>query len=171
MESLDNFIAQMLGYGNRGNELPPGQEDAAHPATHSALTGSILFLVESFNSTARPTENQGMGYLFYVDNIPFVALTFISARPAASKPLLLNELRACINKIPCMRYAEGMRQKDCSICMDCLVPKKYVRKLTCGHVFHKNCIDKCLMSRLFHCPNCRKRIMAFRRGKVRLEPA
>lgn len=45
--------------------------------------------------------------------------------------------------------------KDCSICMDDIKFKKeYIRKLNCGHYFHKKCIDTWLTNSL-SCPMCR----------------
>jgi hypothetical protein len=42
---------------------------------------------------------------------------------------------------------------DCSICYD--NEDKIIRKLSCGHEFHLNCIDKWLAKRK-NCPYCRK---------------
>ena len=45
----------------------------------------------------------------------------------------------------------------CSICLDKYKVGEYKRKLTCGHKFHKKCIDKWFKySNDFRCPICRK---------------
>lgn len=47
----------------------------------------------------------------------------------------------------------------CSICQEDYTTKEYKRSLTCGHTFHKRCIDKWMRtSPNLDCPYCRKSI-------------
>ena len=48
---------------------------------------------------------------------------------------------------------------ECTICANCIgnSRRKFVTKLTCGHVFHPKCINRWLVSQLT-CPNCRYKI-------------
>uniref|UniRef100_A0A0D9W6G2 RING-type domain-containing protein n=1 Tax=Leersia perrieri TaxID=77586 RepID=A0A0D9W6G2_9ORYZ len=55
---------------------------------------------------------------------------------------------------------------ECPTCQDAMVAGDVVRKLSCGHVFHKSCtrggIDKWLRENKLSCPNCRKRALSVR---------
>lgn len=44
---------------------------------------------------------------------------------------------------------------SCSVCNDTYINGEYQRKLQCGHVFHKKCVDKWLKVN-FTCPLCRQ---------------
>ncbi|XP_062110009.1 E3 ubiquitin-protein ligase RHA2A-like [Humulus lupulus] len=44
---------------------------------------------------------------------------------------------------------------DCVVCMSTLRTGEQVRKLSCRHVFHKNCFDGWLEHLNFNCPLCR----------------
>ena len=46
---------------------------------------------------------------------------------------------------------------ECSICVDTISKKEYIRKLNCGHKFHKKCVDTWLIYSL-SCPMCRETI-------------
>lgn len=50
----------------------------------------------------------------------------------------------------------GFLEKECSICMEKYTLHKHVRVLSCGHDFHKCCIDKWLVDGSVNCPICRK---------------
>jgi hypothetical protein len=47
----------------------------------------------------------------------------------------------------------------CPICMDDFCCGEYSRTLTCGHLFHKKCIDKWFKKDKNDCPMCRKQIL------------
>lgn len=44
---------------------------------------------------------------------------------------------------------------DCTICLESFVPSDSVRGLSCGHVFHVECIDPWLTNRRACCPTCK----------------
>ena len=44
--------------------------------------------------------------------------------------------------------------KECTICQDVYKEREYSRKLKCGHMFHKKCIDRWLKQNP-SCPICR----------------
>lgn len=49
---------------------------------------------------------------------------------------------------------------ECCICCENVKTNEYIRELNCGHVFHKKCIDKWLLSSMkeketVSCPICR----------------
>ena len=53
----------------------------------------------------------------------------------------------------CKHNTESEMEKDCSICLDACLEN--IKKLPCGHIFHKNCI-KDWDWRNDGCPNCRQ---------------
>jgi hypothetical protein len=47
-------------------------------------------------------------------------------------------------------------QKECNLCNKCYKKGTYKRELPCKHVFHKGCIDRCLIqSENMECPTCK----------------
>ncbi|PIM97871.1 hypothetical protein CDL12_29656 [Handroanthus impetiginosus] len=44
---------------------------------------------------------------------------------------------------------------DCVVCLNGLGEGNHVRRLACGHVFHKDCFDGWLEHLNFNCPLCR----------------
>lgn len=51
------------------------------------------------------------------------------------------------------------KQEDCPICYDAIL-RNDNRKLKCGHVFHKSCVDE-WVSRKGTCPMCRAVISVY----------
>jgi hypothetical protein len=43
----------------------------------------------------------------------------------------------------------------CAICLDSYAMDASVRRLTCGHIFHQDCVDEWLLERSSRCPICR----------------
>lgn len=56
------------------------------------------------------------------------------------------------------RISSNDQEITCSICLDLFKEGLYKRTLTCGHVFHKKCIDKWITKDFQKtCPICRGR--------------
>lgn len=65
-----------------------------------------------------------------------------------------------IEKIPLYLYSEQTStEKGCSICLEDFENGCYVRRLSCDHVFHKECVDE-WFHRHFVCPICRSRALS-----------
>ena len=66
-----------------------------------------------------------------------------------------------INQLPSERVPRkgenATAYGDCCICMDCINAGQVVRKLECGHSYHKNCVDKWLKQKAC-CPVCQRHI-------------
>lgn len=67
------------------------------------------------------------------------------------------------SQIPAMRY-DSLRMCDCltqecSICLSEFEPNAEVNHLSCGHVFHKLCLEKWLNYWNITCPLCRNCMM------------
>ena len=61
-------------------------------------------------------------------------------------------------RIPAMHYdslCPKQLEHDCSVCLTKFRPKAVINHLSCGHVFHKVCVEKWLKYRKLTCPNCR----------------
>lgn len=46
-------------------------------------------------------------------------------------------------------------EHDCSVCLSHFEPESEINRLTCGHVFHKDCLEKWLAYWNITCPLCR----------------
>jgi hypothetical protein len=69
-----------------------------------------------------------------------------------------------ISKLPSevWRPAAGC-DGECSICIETLLPGDCVRRMGCGHTFHKSCIDLWLLRRA-DCPLCKCEVTAISNG-------
>lgn len=47
--------------------------------------------------------------------------------------------------------------EECPICLEQYIPGIYKRTLSCGHYFHKKCIDEWFKRENMDCPLCRKK--------------
>lgn len=53
---------------------------------------------------------------------------------------------------------EEVTTENCSICLDEYKNEDRLRKLGCGHRFHKGCLDACVAIQLYCCPLCQQPI-------------
>ncbi|OMJ14507.1 E3 ubiquitin-protein ligase [Smittium culicis] len=61
-----------------------------------------------------------------------------------------------LNKdINCKADQYSVECSECLICFDSINPGEIIRGIPCTHVFHKDCLDVWLISRLGSCPTCR----------------
>ena len=64
-----------------------------------------------------------------------------------------------LDKIPLVDFSDLQTdEKACSICLDEFEQNSTIRKITCGHLFHVECIDKWLTENSYKCPVCRSEI-------------
>lgn len=56
---------------------------------------------------------------------------------------------------PVMTVPEGSSDDTCAICIDIMEDTEMVRLLTCGHIFHSDCVDPWLTRRRAYCPLCK----------------
>ncbi|KAL8474067.1 hypothetical protein ACS0TY_030787 [Phlomoides rotata] len=70
--------------------------------------------------------------------------------------LYMEEFRT---RTPSMQYESvfvcGCPKQECSICLNEFNPKAEINQLSCGHVFHKSCLEKWLNYWNTTCPLCR----------------
>ena len=62
-------------------------------------------------------------------------------------------INACLG--PYHRVKTSSAKDDCGVCLDEYLCREGIRKLDCGHAFHKKCIDKWFISGSRTCPMCR----------------
>ncbi|XP_052206757.1 probable E3 ubiquitin-protein ligase XERICO [Diospyros lotus] len=67
-------------------------------------------------------------------------------------------------RIPGIRFksiCKGQQpiEQDCSVCLTEFKPDAEINHLSCGHLFHKTCLEKWLRYWNFTCPLCRTRIV------------
>jgi hypothetical protein len=63
----------------------------------------------------------------------------------------INHIKNSYKKI---KEGDPLINDDCSICLEKFIKGEYKRELTCGHTFHKRCIDKWTKNNN-NCPKCR----------------
>ncbi|KAD2394415.1 hypothetical protein R6Q59_012871 [Mikania micrantha] len=71
----------------------------------------------------------------------------------------MNELRSMI---PTLRYdsLSCTTKQECSVCLIEFNPDAEINRLSCGHVFHKSCLEKWLNYWNLTCPLCRNHMIA-----------
>lgn len=67
------------------------------------------------------------------------------------------------SQIPAISYdtlcSKKQLELECTVCLTEFKPEGVINHLSCGHVFHKNCLEKWLKYRNLTCPNCRTRLV------------
>ncbi|KAK1296372.1 putative E3 ubiquitin-protein ligase RHA2B [Acorus calamus] len=59
-----------------------------------------------------------------------------------------------------VRFGKGGRERDCRVCLGRFEPESVVDRLTCGHVFHRGCLERWMEYWHVTCPLCRSPVMA-----------
>ncbi|KAF8086920.1 hypothetical protein N665_0609s0050 [Sinapis alba] len=65
-----------------------------------------------------------------------------------------------LNRLFSYRCAGGEGGSECVVCLSKLQEGEEARKLECGHVFHKRCLEGWLHQLNFTCPLCRTSLVA-----------
>ncbi|KAL4555337.1 hypothetical protein LXL04_037955 [Taraxacum kok-saghyz] len=65
------------------------------------------------------------------------------------------------SRTPSLRYISLRRaiKQECSVCLTEFKPDVEINNLSCGHVFHKSCLEKWLKFWNITCPLCRNHMM------------
>ncbi|KVI10621.1 Zinc finger, RING/FYVE/PHD-type [Cynara cardunculus var. scolymus] len=96
-----------------------------------------------------------------------VGIRLASSNPAFTESLeprgspsevYMEEFR---NQTPSLRYISLCRatNQECSVCLTEFKPDAQINHLSCGHVFHKSCLEKWLKYWNITCPLCRSHMM------------
>lgn len=88
---------------------------------------------------------------------------FCSTCETSFNKLSREELKADINQVCPYRKIKrdsGSADENCCLCLESYTPGEYKRVLTCGHIFHKKCIDQWFLKDKTEledctCPLCR----------------
>ncbi|KAI3789388.1 hypothetical protein L2E82_02181 [Cichorium intybus] len=66
------------------------------------------------------------------------------------------------SRTPTLRYdsLSCLAKQECSVCLIEFKPDAEINHLSCGHVFHKSCVEKWLNYWNITCPLCRNHMMA-----------
>lgn len=74
-----------------------------------------------------------------------------------NRNLIISEVNInLINQLPII-VIKNMNEGVCSICLENFLINDKVNKLSCNHIFHKNCLDSWIQNN--NCPLCRKNII------------
>ncbi|KAL7591606.1 probable E3 ubiquitin-protein ligase XERICO [Lactuca sativa] len=81
-----------------------------------------------------------------------------SERRGSPSETYMEEFRS---RTPSLRYISLRRptKQECSVCLTEFKPDSEINKLSCGHVFHKSCLEKWLKCWNITCPLCRNHMM------------
>ncbi|XP_059282618.1 probable E3 ubiquitin-protein ligase XERICO [Lycium barbarum] len=78
----------------------------------------------------------------------------------------MDEFRS---RTPAIRYdsicISNHAEKECSVCLTDFEPDAEINHLSCGHVFHKLCLEKWLKYWNVTCPLCRNYMMMSQEGE------
>lgn len=105
--------------------------------------------------------------ILHVIGIRMTSFEEFSNQPITESP----ECRGCPSKTymdefrsrtPTLRYDSLSRttKQECSVCLIEFKPDAEINHLSCGHVFHKSCLEKWLNYWNITCPLCRNDMMA-----------
>ncbi|KAI3716139.1 hypothetical protein L6452_23264 [Arctium lappa] len=104
-------------------------------------------------------------------------LRLIGIRTAASSPEGFSDVEESVecrgrpsktymeefrNRTPTLRFDAlcCTTKQECSVCLNDFKPDAEINRLTCGHVFHKSCLEKWLNYWNITCPLCRNHMMS-----------
>ncbi|KAL0560193.1 hypothetical protein IC582_000590 [Cucumis melo] len=75
-----------------------------------------------------------------------------------------NYLEMFRNRYPRIRFdkvkSSDCREHDCSVCLTQFEPESAINHLSCGHLFHTECLEKWLDYWNITCPLCRTPLMS-----------
>lgn len=74
-----------------------------------------------------------------------------------SRGLTPAQIRSLPGTVEIHERQHGQEDVDCPICIGSIEPGDAVRRLGCGHTFHRSCVDLWLV-RCADCPLCKKRV-------------
>lgn len=132
--------------------------------THSLLPSSSPH-VGTFRHSPQ-TTSQGLKELLWEENN--LAMPFISQIQLAqqNKYAKRHVAKKALDDIPSTRFASSGTSTDapvCAICLESFVDGDELRTLSCGHCFHRGCVDIWLLGTLSEdslvtsiCPTCRR---------------
>lgn len=63
-----------------------------------------------------------------------------------------------VNKIPLVKPNLNNHDKSCIVCYVEFINNQLIRKTPCDHYFHKECLDKWLLTYNSICPVCRHKL-------------
>ena len=54
-----------------------------------------------------------------------------------------------------LKRADPICETSCAFCFQRFAPREHARQLSCGHIFHRKCVDKALLKECHNtCPCC-----------------
>lgn len=79
-------------------------------------------------------------------------------------PTLVELFRSQFKPVHFGRKRLDKQAVDCRVCLSRFESDSVVNRLPCGHVFHKNCVEKWLNYHHATCPLCRTQILTIDEG-------
>ncbi|KAM0011556.1 putative transcription factor C2H2 family [Helianthus debilis subsp. tardiflorus] len=124
-----------------------------------------MILVQTAMSISFMKEN--LLSILHVLRVRMASWDEYSNQPATAEPFESQEIpsRTYMEEfrslIPTIRYdsLSCTAKQDCSVCLVEFKPDAEINRLSCGHVFHKSCVEKWLNYWNLTCPLCRDRMI------------
>ncbi|KAK2997734.1 hypothetical protein RJ639_020332 [Escallonia herrerae] len=111
--------------------------------------------------------SQLLSHLYTITIVFFTILLlelviFVRSLSGSDRPITATQyLKLIEEKNPASRYKTGlvMESRECAVCLSAFEEGEVIRRLGCGHTFHKDCVDKWLQQDSATCPLCRKKVL------------
>lgn len=113
---------------------------------------------DSYHNNSYFIETQTMTPFIGICFLLFLSICLSFIPPSRTVNITLtNQLNTnLINELPII-IIKTTDKGVCSICLEQFIVNDKVNKLTCSHIFHKNCLDNWIHNN--NCPLCRKNII------------
>uniref|UniRef100_A0A2P2IYQ3 RING-type domain-containing protein n=1 Tax=Rhizophora mucronata TaxID=61149 RepID=A0A2P2IYQ3_RHIMU len=93
----------------------------------------------------------------------FLPIIGIAKKSGQSIVTTAEYLKLVEEENPAIFYTEALWEQKgstgCTVCLTEFSEGDWLRKLGCGHTFHKDCLDKWLQRFLATCPLCRTKVL------------
>ncbi|CAD2214449.1 putative zinc finger protein [Angomonas deanei] len=96
-----------------------------------------------------------IGAWVYAPNLSSVFYQFAILRRIVSTGYRVQALRHYTQMLDNIEDGKGETGEQCSICLEEFGEKELVKRLTCGHYFHRQCL-RMWLARSWSCPICRR---------------
>jgi hypothetical protein len=133
------------GLGGLVISIPSPWDDTLSVSSDETLTSSSRSATISSTSASTSATSTASSILTSVGEVGDRDSPLDLAQQIPSRAIRTKDISRCEN--------------DCSICLESFRLRQHIKELPCGHMFHKNCIDR-WVARSEVCPCCRCNISA-----------
>jgi len=145
----------LLISSNRENIISSPKDEPVHEPVRKKRHGLLSAIRSRIPKILGFTKNSLNHLLIF--SIDETTRAIESGNVDVNKILLKVASRVGKAYIASLALSKVMEKNDvCTICLNNIDNHQSTIDLPCGHVFHDDCISKCVASGVNSCPNCRK---------------